>query len=118
MAEKAHDDETVMLLLELTLAKPREVRESFLREACSCDAELYEQVSRYVEWRERMGGFLDMPLFRPLGGEHPFTEGDVLDGRFRVQREVAQGGMGIVYEALDQKLGKRVALKCAKNGFR
>src|SRR5213078_4557571 len=104
MAGKGHDDEAVMQLLELTLAKPREVRESFLRDACSGDADLYEQVWRYVEWQERMGGFLDMPLFRPLGLEHPFTEGDVLDGRFRIQREVAQGGMGIVYEALDQKL--------------
>ena len=36
--------------------------------------------------------------------EHPFEPGDLLDGRFRIVREVAQGGMGIVYEAVDEKL--------------
>jgi serine/threonine protein kinase len=118
MPNPEDNDEQVMQLLELTLAKPRELREGFLHEACSGDAELYEQVWRYVEWQECMGSFLDMPLFRPMGVEHPFNEGDILEGRFRIQREVARGGMGIVYEALDQKLGKRVALKCARNGFR
>ena len=38
--------------------------------------------------------------------------------RFRIVREVAQGGMGIVYEAVDEKLDRRIAIKCAKTGFR
>lgn len=32
-------------------------------------------------------------------------------------REVAQGGMGVVYEVVDQKLDRRIAIKCAKSGF-
>ncbi|MGH9694328.1 MAG: serine/threonine-protein kinase, partial [Bryobacteraceae bacterium] len=31
--------------------------------------------------------------------------------------EVAQGGMGIVWEAIDEKLERKVAIKCAKAGF-
>jgi tetratricopeptide (TPR) repeat protein len=46
--------------------------------------------------------------------------GEVLDGRFRIVREIAQGGMGVVYEAFDQRLNRRIALKLAKarHGFR
>ena len=46
--------------------------------------------------------------------------GEVLDGRFRIVREIAQGGMGVVYEAFDLRLNRRIALKLAKarHGFR
>jgi tRNA A-37 threonylcarbamoyl transferase component Bud32/TolB-like protein len=38
-------------------------------------------------------------------------EGEVLAGRFRIVRFIARGGMGEVYEAEDQVLKERVALK-------
>ena len=50
--------------------------------------------------------------------EDGFEPGELLENRFRVLREVAQGGMGIVYEAVDEKLDRRIAIKCAKSGFR
>src|SRR5688500_16767710 len=40
-----------------------------------------------------------------------FDEGAVVDGRYRVVRFIAAGGMGEVYEAHDLELGERVALK-------
>jgi serine/threonine protein kinase/tetratricopeptide (TPR) repeat protein len=54
---------------------------------------------------------------RPFGGLRPFRSGDLVAGRFRVVREIAEGGMGIVYEAIDEKLAERRALKCAKAGY-
>jgi tRNA A-37 threonylcarbamoyl transferase component Bud32 len=40
-----------------------------------------------------------------------FTRGDVLQGRYRIIRFIARGGMGEVYEAEDQLLGGRLAVK-------
>lgn len=42
------------------------------------------------------------PLLRP---------GDVCDGRYRVESLLGQGGFGAVYAAVQQNLGRRVALK-------
>lgn len=40
--------------------------------------------------------------------------GQLLGGRYRVERFIAQGGMGEVYEAEDLELGQRVALKTVR----
>jgi len=115
---KAQDDDLVMGLVEETLARPIEQRKEYLRRACAGDAELFGQVWSYVESQERMQGFLLEPVCIDQEPEHPFAPGELLDGRFRILREVAQGGMGIVYEAMDERLDRRIAIKCAKAGFR
>ncbi|MDQ2901541.1 MAG: serine/threonine protein kinase, partial [Acidobacteriota bacterium] len=51
-------------------------------------------------------------------GRREFSAGTILGGRFRIVRAVGHGGMGVVYEAIDQKLERRVALKCAQPGHR
>ncbi len=116
--KKAQDDDLVMSLVELALAQPPEQREAYLNSACAADTELFSQVSRYVESEQRMEGFLLDPLCPRAEPEHPFEPGQLLNGRFRILREVAEGGMGIVYEAYDETLERRIAIKCAKAGFR
>jgi serine/threonine protein kinase/Flp pilus assembly protein TadD len=114
---KAQDDDLVMGLVELAQSQPPDTQEAYLRAACGGDAELFSQVWDYVRWNHRMQDFLLEPLY-PALPEQPFEPGELLEERFRIVREVARGGMGIVFEAVDEKLERRIALKCGKVGFR
>jgi serine/threonine protein kinase len=128
MIQGQSGDEFFMNLVESALSRPREERESYLREACGGDGRLFEEVRSHVEGEERMKSFLADPLLARSPSDHPFEPGDVLDGlfqpgdildgRFHILREVARGGMGVVYEAHDAKLDRRIALKCAQFGHR
>src|SRR5271169_664853 len=111
------DDDRVMSLVELALAQPENQRASYLESACSGNSELFDQAWNYVQWEERMHGFLLDPLYSAAEDENPFQPGQLLEARFRIVREVARGGMGIVYEAFDETLDRRIALKCAISGF-
>src|SRR5262245_41069040 len=114
---KRHDDDVVMRLLEQALNKPVEDRELYLRKECVDDPELFQEVWKYIQWEQRMKSFLIEPLYPPVSDDQSFQPGELLIERFRTMREVGRGGMRIVYEASDERLGKRVALKCARPRF-
>lgn len=52
---------------------------------------------------------------RPAGKD-PLI-GTTLDGRFEVKRMIARGGMGKIYEAIQQPLGRTVAIKVMDLGY-
>jgi eukaryotic-like serine/threonine-protein kinase len=115
----AQDDELVMNLVDLALAQPAGEREAYLHNACAEDPKLFERVWDYVQREERMGEFLRESIYSLELFDVAFEPGQLLlDGRFRIERKVGEGGMGIVYEAWDATLDQRVALKFAKTGFR
>ena len=118
MPTKAHDDDLVMSLVESVLAQPANDREAYLQRECGTDSELLSRVWAYVQWEHRMDGFLLDPIYRLNACDQPFEPGDLLDERFRIVREIARGGMGVVYEGIDEKLERRIAIKCARIGFR
>src|SRR6516162_2204058 len=101
LPNKALDDELVMGLVDLALARPPEDRERYLHSACARDSQLFDEVWKYVQAEQRLNGFLLDPLYPPPSVDHLFEPGDLLEGRFRIVREVAEGGMGIVYEGVD-----------------
>ena len=57
----------------------------------------------------------DGPTMRPKnerGGRGAFAPGDVIAGRYVVEKVLGEGGMGIVYQCLDKVGGVSVAVKC------
>ncbi len=56
----------------------------------------------------------DGPTMRPKDerGRGAFAPGDVIAGRYVVERMLGEGGMGIVYQCLDKVGGVSVAVKC------
>jgi len=117
MQQTTQADDVLMDLMEQALARPKGQRREYLQNACGHDSELFGKAWNYVEWDERMQDFLLDPLFPPAEEECPFEPGQLVNNRFRILRKVAQGGMGIVWEAIDERLERRVAIKCARTGF-
>src|SRR5580658_7863082 len=117
MENLARQDQRVMEVVSIALRKPPSERDEYIRLASADDAELYREVSEVVREQEKMGSFLLHPMIAITEFPRPFQLGQIVSGRFEILREIGEGGMGIVYEALDQKRNLRVAIKSAKPGF-
>ena len=111
-----HDERVMQLVAEARRQSPAE-REAFLRQECETDPILYQEVADTLKWDDRMGSFLQAPLIKLVVVARPFQTGEVIDGRFEIVRVIGEGGMGVVYEAIDRKRNLRIAIKSAKPGF-
>jgi len=58
----------------------------------------------------------DPPRGEPAGGSDPLV-GRLLDGRYRISGRIARGGMATVYEAMDLRLDRTVAVKVMHPGL-
>ncbi len=97
---------------------PEERREAFLAAQCGDDMSLIAEVRRLLGASDNvMSGFmqtpaLSAPVWRSLEPTPPETI-----GRYRIGRRLGAGGMGVVYEAVQEPTGRIVALKILAAGY-
>ena len=103
---------------------PGQARDQFITRACDGDAALRDDVDGLLEAHLQAGGLLDGAMgdpkqttpFTPVSGEVEFEHSSV--GPYKLQSVIAEGGMGIVYEAEQEEPVRRtVALKIIRPGM-
>jgi eukaryotic-like serine/threonine-protein kinase len=118
-------------LFEAALARPPEVRKAFLDSVCANLPELRGLVEDLLSADEQSGSPREKPAVVRFTTEltteptqtaartiiesfQLFQPPIVIAGRFTVNRFIARGGMGEVYEAWDSELKERVAIKTVR----
>ena len=106
-------------LFHAALERPAADRAAFLDDHCRGEADLREQVGLLLASDERAGLFLETPPPVPLketGASRGALVGQRI-GTYHLLAFIGAGGMGEVYRARDDKLGRDVAIKILPSEF-
>ncbi len=113
----------LQILFEAALEQDLPNRVTFLKKACEDDLELYNEVYSLLESDRQINSLVDGHAF-----ESVTVAGDLIEetsgpaqqiGPYLPQKQIGQGGMGIVYLAdrVDGQFDQQVALKLIKRGM-
>ena len=93
---------------------PPAERAAFIAQACGADVELRKEVESLISAHDSDAGFLESPAVTTLDRNAPDLGArlqEALGSAFRVERELAGGGMSRVFVAEETRLGRRVVVK-------
>ena len=100
------------------IARAPEERSAFLDEACEGDAALRSEVEGLIEADTGASDFMETPVVSDkAAGDSGEQRVDTRIGQYNLKRIISSGGMGIVYEALQEHPRRTVAVKVMKDGI-
>jgi len=105
------DMEKVQMYFEAALAVPEARRDQFLTQLCGDDSDIAREVRALLEADDKSRKWDANTLFKPdLSRNMNIKAGDEI-GPHRILEQIGEGGMGVIYKALDTRLERHVALK-------
>lgn len=102
-------------ILERAVELDAPARESLMRAECADDHELRVEVERLIAADSRARDFL-VPIELPTASSTPVAVGARIGG-YTLIRRIAAGGMGVVFEAQQERPNRRVALKLVQSAL-